>query len=60
MNDFPELNEINAKIQLMHMIAEELADRAECIPALKKNVSRILASLKMLELNITDAVNLSD
>ncbi len=60
MKDLHELNEINKKIKIMQKLAGELADGAEFIPALKKNMSRILASLKMLELNISDAVDLLD
>ena len=53
------LNEINVKIQLMKKTAWELEKLGENFPALGKNIARILASLKMLELNISDIVDLS-
>jgi hypothetical protein len=53
------LNEINAKIQLLKKTAGELEKLGENFPALGKNIARILASLKMLELNISDIVYLS-
>ena len=48
------LNDINIKIQLLKQTAKELSQDADEIPALSKNMVRILASIKMLELNITD------
>ncbi len=48
------LNDINSKIQLLKQTAKELSQDANEIPALSKNTARILASVKMLELNITD------
>jgi len=53
------LNEINGKIQLLKKTARELEKLGKNFPALEKNIARILASLKMLELNISDVVYLS-
>ena len=53
------LSEISAKIQLLKKTAGELERLGENFPALEKNIARILASLKMLELNISDIVDLS-
>ncbi len=56
MHNIDDLKDINGKIRMMQEIAGELAERAEDIPALKRNIVRINASLKMLELNISDVL----
>ena len=53
-----DLKEIDTKIQSMKKTAEELNKMAETFPALYRNSSRILASIKMLELNISDITDL--
>jgi len=58
MNPRIDLNEINAKIQLMKQAAAELNRIGENFPALARNTVRILASIKMLEINISDLVEL--
>ena len=50
------LEEIEQKIRTMKRIAEELKELGLNFPALAKNTSRILASIKMLELNVSDLV----
>jgi hypothetical protein len=54
-----DLKEINDKIQLMKKTAEELNRIGEDFPAIARNTVRILASVKMLELNVSDLVDLS-
>ena len=54
------LNDINSKIQLLKQTAKELSQDADEIPALSKNTARILASVKMLELNITDVIDFKE
>ena len=56
MDQKMDLKEIAAKITLMKKSAEELKTMAGDFPALDRNTSRILASIKMLELNISDLV----
>jgi hypothetical protein len=51
-----DLKEIEKRIQLMKTAAEELKEMAEEIPALERNTSRILASIKMLEINVSDVL----
>jgi len=58
MNIRIDLNEINAKIQLIKQTAEELNRIGENFPALSRNTVRILASVKMLEINVSDLVEL--
>jgi hypothetical protein len=48
------LIEIDAKIQLIKKTAEELSRVGDELPALAKNAARILASIKMLEINVSD------
>ena len=47
------------KIQLLKKTATELKRISGGIPAVDKNVDRILASIKMLEINISDVVGLT-
>ena len=53
-----DLNEINTKIQMMKKTAEELARAGEDFPAIARNIVRISASIKMLEINISDVLEL--
>jgi len=53
-----DLNEIDAKIQMMKRTAEELAQAGENFPAIARNIVRISAGIKMLEINISDLVEL--
>jgi hypothetical protein len=53
-----DLNEIDSKIQMMKRTAEELALAGENFPAIARNIVRISAGIKMLEINISDIVDL--
>ena len=53
-----DLNEIDTKIKMMKRIAEELAQAGENFPAIARNIVRISAGIKMLEINISDVVEL--
>ena len=53
-----DLKEIDGKIQSMKKTAEELKQMGEDFPALYRNISRVLASIKMLELNISDVAGM--
>jgi len=50
------LKEIDEKIRLLKQITEELQQMAPEFPAIQKNSNRILASIKMLEINISDVI----
>ena len=52
-----DLNEIDSKIQMMKKTAEELALAGENFPAIARNIVRISAGIKMLEINISDIVD---
>jgi hypothetical protein len=57
MNDKIELHKMDARIKAMKASAEELKSMAEDFPALYRNTSRALASIKMLELNLSDLMD---
>jgi len=54
MNDFADLTAVNDKIIKIKQLLSELENQAEQFPALARNSKRALASIKMLELNISD------
>ena len=49
-----QIAEMDELIQRMRQCAEELKKKDNGIQAVERNVDRILANIKMLELNITD------
>jgi len=53
-----DLKAINDKIQRIKRETEALKKMGASFPALDRNSSRILASIKMLELNISDIADL--
>jgi hypothetical protein len=53
-----KIKEMDEKIKLLRKTAEELMAMGGEIEAVKKNLIRLLASTKMLELNISDAKEL--
>lgn len=50
------LHEMDAKIQTLKKAAQELQDSSDDFPAVFRNCSRILASIKMLEINVSDLI----
>ena len=54
-----DLHQINDKIQLLKKTAEDLNRMGEDFPAIARNTVRILASVKMLEINVSDLVELN-
>ena len=57
MSEKIDLKEIDRKIQEIKEAAGELKQMAGEFPALERNTARILASIKMLEINISDIVD---
>ena len=51
-----KIAEMDKKIKLLRITAEELMALAGDVEAVKKNLVRLLASTRMLELNISDAM----
>lgn len=60
MESSTNLRKINSKIQLLKSTAVELGRLGEDIPFLVRNNIRILASIKMMEINISDLMELYD
>ncbi|MBW1675227.1 MAG: hypothetical protein JRJ79_01175 [Deltaproteobacteria bacterium] len=56
--DASKIAEIDELIQRMRQCAEELKEKDGGIQAVERNVNRILANIKMLELNISDVKEL--
>ena len=53
-----EIRKIDTKIKTIKKAAEELKEMSGEIPAVDRNTARILASVKMLEINISDVIEL--
>ena len=56
MKSKDELHEMDAKIQMLKKAAQELKDSSDDFPAVFRNCARILASIKMLEINVSDLI----
>ncbi len=56
-NEYP-IDKMVKKIRSIKRSAVELRDLSEGIQAVDRNVDRILASIKMLEINIVDVADL--
>ena len=54
------LEEIHAEIQYIIQSANQLKQLGDSLPAVTRNALRILASAKMLEINISDLVAYSE
>ena len=53
-----ELRKIDTRIKVIKKAAEELKELSVGMPAVDRNAVRILASVKMLEINISDVKDL--
>jgi len=53
-----ELGKIDTRIKTIKKAAQELKELSTAIPAVDRNTARILASVKMLEINISDVKDL--
>jgi hypothetical protein len=54
-----ELKKMDTRIKAIKKAARELKELSGGIPAVDRNVVRILASTKMLEINISDFLELA-
>ena len=52
----PDPAELCAQIRALKEIAEKLERMGETIPTVARNTARILASIKMLEINLCDVM----
>jgi hypothetical protein len=53
-----DIEEMDALIKRLRRLAEELKEKSGGIQAVNRNVDRILANVKMLELNISDVMEI--
>ena len=53
-----KLDAIDEKIKILKSTAQEISSIGDDYPAIVRNTARIMASIKMLEINISDAVEL--
>jgi len=53
-----DLGDIRSRIETLKKIAEELRSMSDELPALQRNTIRILAGIKMLELNFSEPADL--
>ncbi len=56
MSDQKKMILLNEKILKIKKLFYELETDSDCFPALNRNSKRALASIKMLELNISDLI----
>lgn len=54
MKSESDIDKMDHLIQEMKRIAQEVEDTGHDIPAVVRNAKRIMASIKMLEINISD------
>ena len=59
-HDSQSLYQLDHHIKALRAAAERLIELAEDYPAVVRNTHRILASVKMLELNVSDVVDLDE
>ena len=53
-----ELKKMDTRIKTIKKAAQELKKFSKSVPAVDRNAERILASVKMLEINISDILDL--
>ncbi len=58
VNDINAIKQMTRKIALIKKEAQELKTLSDGNQSIDKNVDRILASIKMLEINVTDVVEI--
>jgi ribosomal protein L16/L10AE len=49
-----DINKLDEKIKVLRKVAEEIREDGKDIEAVKRNINRVLASTKMLEINVCD------
>ena len=53
-----EMNKLDTRIKTIKKAAQELKELSAKFPAVDRNAARILASVKMLEINVSDVKDL--
>lgn len=60
MDKVPDYNALKDQILNLKAAVEKLEESGKTIPAISRNVARIKASVKMLELNIVDPLEIEE
>ncbi|MDI6727265.1 MAG: hypothetical protein QMD32_09860 [Smithellaceae bacterium] len=60
MKNNENITELDAKIASLRQAALDVMEACGAIEAVKRNIIKIMACTRMLELNVTDARNLED
>jgi len=55
----PDIEKLDDQIQVLKKAALALSEMGDQFPAVKKNTARVLASIKMMEINVSDVVRLT-
>jgi len=55
----PDMEKMDEQIQRIKQAALALSEMGDQFPAVKRNAARILVSVKMLEINVSDVVRLT-
>ena len=58
MKEHADLSELDKRIKIIKKAATEMMEISGGIEAVRRNADRILASVKMLEINISDIIDL--
>ncbi len=59
MTVLPDIEKLDEQIQRLKQAALALSDMGDQFPAVKRNTARILASIKMMEINVSDVARLT-
>jgi hypothetical protein len=59
MTALPDIEKLDEQIQRIKQAALALSEMADQFPAVKRNAARILVSIKMMEINVSDVVGLT-
>ncbi len=56
----PDIEKLDDQIQVLKKAALALSEMGDQFPAVKRNAARVLASIKMMEINVSDVVRLTE
>ncbi len=56
----PDIEKLDDQIQVLKKAALALSEMGDQFPAVKKNAARVLASIKMMEISVSDVVRLTE
>jgi hypothetical protein len=49
-----DINKLDEKIKMLRKVAEEIKEEGKNFEAVKRNINRVLASTRMLEMSVCD------